>query len=604
MGKGSGNTTSTVTQQNIPKEFFPYFDRVLARGEEASLKPYTAYGGERLAGQTGDTMAAYGLTRDIANRGTPAADAASGVYQGNIDQSQALAGQGPYQFSQFGGFNAGQADPYAGFKASGAAPYSEFSAYKAQPSGEFSQSDFSQFGDFRAGQADPYAGFRATSVDPYTDFAAYKADPYAKFNEAQFSEYGFGPTETLNAQTTAQYMDPYLRNVLDVQKKQAEEDYQTSQAGRNAAAVSAGAFGGSRQQVAESLAERGMLDRMQEIEATGQQAAYQDAVSRFGADRAAKFQADQARAGEKARVQAGSAGEAARVQAGQASELGRVQSLNSAELARLQQSQAAERARVQGISVDEAARIQQSEAAEIARTQGISIDEASRVQAARASEAGRVQSGIAAEAARVQAARAEDAARIQQMDAGEFARVQQSQAAELARTQGISVDEAARIQQAQAAEIARTQGISIQEAARVQASRAAEMARVQTSQAGELNQNIQNQLSIMGFKGDMASQMTQLEEAARAGDIQSAQMLETIGKAQQAQQQASLDLGYEDFLRQQGYDQQQLGFMSNMLQGLPIQKAGDTVQQTPYNPVQQALGAGLSALSLYKGFGG
>lgn len=603
MGKGSGNSTSTVTQQNIPKEFFPYFNRILARGEEASLQPYTPYGGQRLAGQTADTMAAYGLTRDIANRGTPAADAAAGVYQGNIDQSQALSGQGPYQFSEFGGFNAGQADPYAGFQATSAEPYAGFSAYRAQPSTDFEQSGFTQFGGFEAGRADPYAGFKATTVDPYSDFAAYEADPYSQFSEAQFSEYGFGPTETLNAETTAQYMDPYLRNVLDVQKQQAQEDYQTSQAGRNAAAVSAGAFGGSRQQVAESLAERDMLNRMKDIEATGQQAAYQDAVSRFAADRAAKFQAEQARAGERARVQAGSAGEAARVQAGQASELGRVQSLNSAELARLQQSQAAERARVQGITVDEAARLQQSEAAELARTQGISIDEASRIQAAQASEAGRVQSGIAAEAARVQAARAAETARIQQMDAGEFARVQQSQAAELARTQGISVEEAARIQQAQAAELARTQGISLDEAARVQAARAAEMARVQTSQAAELNQNIQNQLSIMGFKGDMASQMAQLEEAARAGDIQSAQMLETIGKAQQAQQQASLDLGYEDFLRQQGWNQQQLGFMSSLLQGLPVQKAGDIVQQTPYNPVQQALGAGLSALSLYKGFG-
>lgn len=604
MGKGSGNTTSTVTQQNIPKEFFPYFDRILARGEEASKQPYTPYGGERLAGQTGDTMNAYSLTRDIANRGTPAADAASGVYQGNIDQSQALSGQGPYQFSQFDNFQAGQADPYAGFKASSADPYSGFQAYKAQPSNEFEGADFSQFGGFRAGQADPYSGFRATSVDPYTDFAAYKADPFANFDEAQFSEFGFGPTETLDAKTASQYMDPYLRNVLDVRKEQAREDYETAQAGRNAASVSAGAFGGSRQQLGESLAERDMLDRMKEIEATGQQAAYQDATSRFAADRAAKFQAEQARAGERGRVQAGSAGEKARVQAGMASELGRVQSLNSSELARLQQSQAAERARVQGISVDEAARLQQSEAAELARTQGISIDEASRVQAAQASEAGRVQAGLAGEAGRVQAARAAETARIQQMDSSEFARVQQSQAAELARTQGISVEEAARIQQSQAAEIARTQGISIDEAARIQASQAAEMARVQTSQAAELNQNIQNQLSIMGFKGDMASQMAQLEEAARAGDIQSAQMLETIGKAQQAQQQASLDLGYEDFLRQQGYDQQQIGFMSNLLQGLPIQKAGDTVQQTPYNPVQQALGAGLSALSLYKGFGG
>lgn len=81
-------------------------------------------------------------------------------------------------------------------------------------------------------------------------------------------------------------------------------------------------------------------------------------------------------------------------------------------------------------------------------------------------------------------------------------------------------------------------------------------------------------------------------------------MLDSIGKAQQAQQQAGLDLGYEDFLRQQGWNQQQLGFLSSVLQGLPLANAGTTTQTTPYNPVQQALGAGLSALSLYKGFTG
>jgi hypothetical protein len=44
MGSG-GNTTSTVTQQNIPEEFFPYFDRLLAQSENEMGKPYQPYQG-------------------------------------------------------------------------------------------------------------------------------------------------------------------------------------------------------------------------------------------------------------------------------------------------------------------------------------------------------------------------------------------------------------------------------------------------------------------------------------------------------------------------------------------------------------------------------
>jgi hypothetical protein len=38
-----------------------------------------------------------------------------------------------------------------------------------------------------------------------------------------------------------------------------------------------------------------------------------------------------------------------------------------------------------------------------------------------------------------------------------------------------------------------------------------------------------------------------------------------------------------------------------MINGLPVQPAGSTTTQTPYNPVQQALGMGISALGLYRG---
>lgn len=605
MGKGRKQSAeTTVTQQKLPKEFQPYFDRLLTRAEESSMQPYTPYGGQRLAGTTDDTKASYDMVRDVAAKGNEAAPGAMGVYQQNIDSANALMGQQPYQFSEYGGFEAGKADPYAGFKETKVDPYTDFSAYKASPFTNFSESEFSEFGGFEAGKADPYAGFKETKVDPYSGFSAFKADPYSGFSEADYSEYGFDPTEMLDAEKTSQYMDPYLRNVLDVEKAKAKEDYEKSRGSREATAAQAGAIGGSRSALMEAVAQGDMLNRMKDIESTGQQKAYQDAVSRFTSDRSAKFAREQAAAAEQNRVQTSKGAEKARVQKDQAAELGRIQGLNASEFARVQKDQAAELARVQGISVAEATRIQAAEAGELARTQNISLAEASRIQAAKAAEAARVQQGKAGEAGRVQTSAAAENARIQQMDASEFARVQQDQAAERARVQGISVAEAARIQQAEAAELARTQGISINEASRIQAARASERSRVQAGQFEANNQAFKNQMDAMGLKGDMASQMVQLGELARTGNIQAAQMLDTIGKAQQAQQQAGYDIGYEDFLRQQGYNQQQLGFMSNVLQGLPLANAGTTSQSTPYNPTQQALGAGLSALSLYKGFGG
>jgi hypothetical protein len=184
----------------------------------------------------------------------------------------------------------------------------------------------------------------------------------------------------------------------------------------------------------------------------------------------------------------------------------------------------------------------------------------------------------------------------------EFARVQQSQAQELARTQGISIDEAARVQAAQAQELARTQGISVEEAARVQAGNASEQARVQQARADESMRQREFQLQTMGFSADMAREIAGLGERARQGDIQAAQLLEAQGLGQMAREQAGLDVAYQDFLRQQNFPKEQLGFYSNTLRGLPVGDAGTaTTTQPGASPLQQALGLGISGLGLYRG---
>lgn len=262
--------------------------------------------------------------------------------------------------------------------------------------------------------------------------------PY-QFGATEVDQYQFDPTQTFTGDSVGQYMSPYMQQVLDVQKDQARRQFEEQGAGRAAQAINAGAFGGSRQGVQEAIAERELLNRMADIQATGQQQAFESAQQAFQSDRGAQFAREQA------------------------------------------------------------------------------------------------------------------------------------QAAELGRTQDISVGEAARVQSSQAAE---------DQAARAQ------------------------QLQALGFTSDQAQQMVGLGETARAADIQGAQLLEAIGRSQMAQEQQGLDIGYQDYLRQQAYPEQQLQQFSSILRGVPVQPSVTQTAYAPYNPLQQTLGAGLTGLSLYRGLSG
>ena len=100
-----------------------------------------------------------------------------------------------------------------------------------------------------------------------------------------------------------------------------------------------------------------------------------------------------------------------------------------------------------------------------------------------------------------------------------------------------------------------------------------------------------------------AGQLAGLATRARAGDIESARLLESIGKAQMARDQASLDMGYQDFLRQQGYPAEKLGLFSSVLRGIPVQPNRTTAMYQPSNPMKDILGTGIAALGAYKGMG-
>ena len=89
------------------------------------------------------------------------------------------------------------------------------------------------------------------------------------------------------------YMSPYMDEVIARQKQGATEDYLAQLPQGAAQAISAGAFGGSREGVQRGIGQSKFLDRLADIEATGRQQAFDKAAGLFQADRAADVQAEQ-----------------------------------------------------------------------------------------------------------------------------------------------------------------------------------------------------------------------------------------------------------------------------------------------------------------------
>ena len=82
-----------------------------------------------------------------------------------------------------------------------------------------------------------------------------------------------------------QYMNPYLETALQPQYAQAQKDYQKAQRDLQSRYSRAGAYGGSRQGVAEGELMGGALQNLSEITGRGYEQAYTNALDQFTKDR-------------------------------------------------------------------------------------------------------------------------------------------------------------------------------------------------------------------------------------------------------------------------------------------------------------------------------
>ena len=78
-------------------------------------------------------------------------------------------------------------------------------------------------------------------------------------------------------------------------------------------------------------------------------------------------------------------------------------------------------------------------------------------------------------------------------------------------------------------------------------------------------------------------------------------MQNQFGGQQQQQVQNQLNTAYQDFLNYQNHPYKQMGFMSDMIRGLPLTQQSQTMYQQPPSMLQQAAGLGITgkALNVY-----
>ncbi len=573
MSKGGGGgpqqSESVVTQTNLPEYAKPFYEEMLGRTVYESTRPYETYQGQRIQDfNPFETTAMQGMA-EMAGAGAPQ----------QIRSASDIATQIGYQPTNMG-MNI----------ASGFNPQQQFSNYQAGTiaSGYTAPTDASLTQGFTAGTLDPtYApGTIASGYTADTRDAGYTAgtfDPNYTAGQIQ-SQYtgqadfgpGFEAGTIADAATVQDYMNPYQQLVTDIEKREATRASDTQAANISQQAAQAGGLGGYREAIMQSERARNLGQQLEDIQRRGGQAAFDQAQKAFESDRAARLQ--QAQLGLQTGTQA------------------------------QQAQQQAEQLRQAAFGTSEQARQQAAKFGLSAQQQADAARQAQEQFSQRSFEAG--------EKARQQAAQMGLSAQQQQEAANQAAQRFRSDA--FGQNQQMAL---AQQQEARAVFQAREQ--AKQEAARMGLSAAETQERMDQAQnqaamaAREFNvRSAQDraQLGLAGLQADQAGRGQALDAARllsslggqeQAMAFDRLQNLQAAGEIQRGMGQRSLDMGYQDFLRQQAFPREQIGFFSNMLQGLPV-TPGSTMASYGVQPStgQQLLGAGIGGVGLYNALGG
>ncbi len=118
----------------------------------------------------------------------------------------------------------------------------------------------------------------------------------SQYNPSQFNAQQVG-TQDYTGSNVSQYMNPYMQNVVDIQQREAQRQGDIAGTQRAGQATRSGAFGGSRAAIMDAEANRNLAMQKGDIQAQGQNAAFQNAQQQFNTQQQRDMQAQLANQG-------------------------------------------------------------------------------------------------------------------------------------------------------------------------------------------------------------------------------------------------------------------------------------------------------------------
>ena len=235
------STTQNVVQttSNIGAAQLPFYNTAMQSAQGLLTTPFAVYDRDRLEGFTGQQKKLQG---EVAGMQTP----------GQFGSASTLA-----TASGLGSLQAGQYTP-----------------------GQFTVGGLGDLGNVRDATAERIQADKMNAAQ--TQF------------QANLERFQMAAPDRFNQAQAEQYMSPYIRNVLDTQKREAIRDARQGQIVQDLGAARQGTYGGSRQLLAGLERERNLGQQLGDIEARGLQSAFESSQAQFERDRAAQMAAQQA----------------------------------------------------------------------------------------------------------------------------------------------------------------------------------------------------------------------------------------------------------------------------------------------------------------------
>lgn len=626
-GGGSSSAPSTTTQTtDLPDWAKPYAQESLEKAKSLAAQPYQRYDQPRFAGfsplQLQAQERAAGMTT------APQLDTATG-----IAQAASMAGLGAqYQPGYFGNqFRAPQQYQPSRFDMMSAqAP--ELQQYQMGPAERVAG------GQYEA----PMMDTARTNYRP--DIQAFEMGPAERVAAGQYAapemtaaqtgyrpdlqQFQMGPAQQVGTQdytggNVAKYMDPYMQQVVGVQQREAQRQSDIAGTQEAGQAVKMGAFGGSRAGLLEAERQRNLATQLGNIQATGSQAAFQNAQQQFNQQQQREMAAQQAN--QAAGLTVGGQNLAAQLGVQQLGTQTGLQTalanLNNQQQAAVQ-NQAAQ-LQAQGLSAGQAmqAALANQQAGLTVGQQNLASRQAAQqlgtqtgLQTALANLTSEQQANVQNQAAQLQTQGLTAGQAMQAALANQQAGLtvgQQNLAAQL----GTQQFGAGQNLQAQLANQQAYQNMLAQREASRQFGYGQQMtAAQQRAQYGQAAQQLAEQSRQYGAGYGLQGLQTALSGAGQLGNLGQTQygqlmginqLQQQTGAQQQALRQQGLSQAYQDFLNEQNYPYKQLGFMSDMIRGLPLgQQSTQQMYAAPSSMMGQlgGIGMGLYGMSRMGGF--